>query len=282
MPKVEAAPETKTLVVTIDEGPLDVDALSKIVSIPKLKEVVNVTVNTGTVIYSVNGDNVNINANGGLPSRTVWNATKYSKPASDKRQTAAGGSPDALPTTIDYSEDGYSGSLSKEGSAMVISGEYIPPEVKNITNYKHELGRCKLSSTLECPLPTSRSAPRTVYYNVDGFSGYLTRVGEEWDVYYGNTKSGYCSYCSVPPSSSYHDYHEAYAYYSGTVTKPGIDTRVWEQNYSGTIYKGDYDKYYSYTVTIEYIDNSNPEIIINQPTPNSPLQNRQAFTKGVV
>lgn len=41
--------------------------------------------------------------------------------------------------------------------------------------------------------------------------------------------------------------------YKGIVTKPAVDTRVFAQNYSGTVYKGEYEPVYSYNVSVDYI-----------------------------
>lgn len=45
------------------------------------------------------------------------------------------------------------------------------------------------------------------------------------------------------------------------VYKKELET-LYTQRYSGTVYKAGYDNYYSYIVTIEYIDNSDPTIEI--------------------
>ncbi len=53
--------------------------------------------------------------------------------------------------------------------------------------------------------------------------------------------------------------------YSGTVTKPASDTRVWQQNYSGTVY-GSSTNYYAYTVTVSYTaDSSAPTVSSTDP-----------------
>ena len=51
--EVEAGPVTKTMNVGIEEGALNTDTLSKTITIPKLKNIVNVTVNTGTIALMV-------------------------------------------------------------------------------------------------------------------------------------------------------------------------------------------------------------------------------------
>lgn len=49
--------------------------------------------------------------------------------------------------------------------------------------------------------------------------------------------------------------------YSGTVTKPAKDTRVYR--YKGTVYKGGYNYYYAYNITIEYQEDSKTYFKIN-------------------
>ena len=57
--------------------------------------------------------------------------------------------------------------------------------------------------------------------------------------------------------------------YMGYAQNAGSDTRTWKQEYSGTATKGDYDHYYAYNVTFDYIDNSDPTIAQTSPTANS-------------
>ena len=73
--------------------------------------------------------------------------------------------PSNLPNSIDYNQNGYSGTLYKSGSPtqVVIDGYYDPPQFKTVTQ------------TLTNSTP---SFPASIpYSDVDGFSGTLTKSG---------------------------------------------------------------------------------------------------------
>ena len=93
-------------------------------------------------------------------------------------------------------------------------------------------------------------APQTYYYSdSDGYSGTLLRTGTEE----GCGREDHNVFVYEPSEQEgrekWHVYRYYRAIYSGTVTKP--DTRVWLQNYQGTVY-GPTINYYSYIVTIQY------------------------------
>lgn len=228
---------TKTMKVTIGEGEVDIDNLSKVINIPYLKEIVNVTSNTGNVTYNVDGDNVTLNASGGNPSRSVNNPQKYSKTVTDYSTSGA----NSFSATKSYNSGGYSGTLSKNGSSYVISGSYTPADSKYVTE------------SIEVVVSgSSPSYPPTITYNNQGYSGTL---------YF--TKETRTSRVGKPG-----DYTDTYRIdYDGTVARPESDTRLYRQDYSGTVYMLGYDNYYIYEITITYIDNSDP--ILNLATPGS-------------
>ena len=264
MAKVEAAPITKTMTVTFPES--TTRNRNQTVTIPNLKSVIRVTVNTGNVSHTVNGEKVTVNVSNGVITRKVQTGGSYtpadSKIATDSRQTSAGGNPASLPASLSYNSGGYSGTLNKSGNATVINGS---PAGDVIARRK--------GVSRDGWLTVASSVPMESYWeiNTSTESGTLYKDpgSQDWD-----TKE-------VDGERLY----RAYAYYSGTLTKS--DTRVWKQNYSGSVTKPaedtrTYAYYYAYTATIEYIDNSNPVLTITKPTPNSPLLALNNTVKEVV
>ncbi|MGJ0847772.1 hypothetical protein ACR77J_13865 [Tissierella praeacuta] len=116
-----AEPTTKTMTVTIGEGKVDQSDLSKTITIPNLKEIVNITSNTGSVTYSIEGEKLIINAIGGKPSRSVYNEKKYSKVVTDSRTYSS----PSFPEDIAYNSGGFLGTLSKNGNYYSSEGSWI-------------------------------------------------------------------------------------------------------------------------------------------------------------
>lgn len=85
------------------------------------------------------------------------------------------------------------------------------------------------------------SFPSSISYNSGGYSGTLSKYG---------------SYTTSNPSCRYDSrFEKEFCYvtwfqgYRGTVTKPASDTRT-------------YSYYYQYTITFDYVDNSNPTVVL--------------------
>ncbi|WP_010096919.1 hypothetical protein [Ornithinibacillus scapharcae] len=217
------------------------------IKLPFFYGVKSVTVNNGTIEYSMNGDKMTIIADNG-----TWNPYQYSQYVTDSRT----GSSSSFPSTIYYSRDKYTGNLYAVGGSYVISGEYIPSHSKQATDskpgwgesywacFEHGNGYYGWSKTGDAG--TDQRAP--IWYDDGVYSGWLYR-------------SGYTTHRSDPPpsaiygscdettaGSTYTQRTEHTGYWSGTVTKPPVDTRVWQQDYAGTVYKG--GTYY--IVDIEY------------------------------
>ncbi|MGG4499049.1 cadherin-like beta sandwich domain-containing protein [Brevibacillus reuszeri] len=164
------------------------------ITIPKLKSVSSVSVNTGNVTYSVSGETITFNLSNGSPSRSVQTG---GSPAETKTVTVPGGTYTAHTGPICHGPGNY------------------------------------------------ESAPRTMAYDSDGFKGTLgLRFG---DMVYSHSTP--CPDGSNDPKHTV-DVHNVQAFYTGDVSKP--DTRT-------------YEHYYQYTVSVNYIFNTNPTLSLNSP-----------------
>ncbi|MCT4563770.1 MAG: S-layer homology domain-containing protein [Maledivibacter sp.] len=257
-----ADPVTKTMTINFTEDMNQ--SKSKTITIPNLKSIVDVSINTGNVSHSVDGENITFSVSGGSPSRQEYNAKKYSKQVTDSKIQGSS----SFSSTMDYNYGTYSGTLYKTGTSVFLGGSQ--GESSYTTKYHYiewnsywkwdddDRDWIKVSST-------SPSLPDRIYYSNDGFTGWLSlkdtdyvggslydwKLGPNWTGRKGETK---------------HFSLNRKGKYGGPIYKS--DTRSWKQNYSGTVYKGGYDDYYGYTVTLKYTDNSNPTIGINKPTEN--------------
>jgi uncharacterized repeat protein (TIGR02543 family) len=214
--------EAKTMTVNIPEsGDNASQAQSRTITIPNLTSVNSISVNTGNVSYSRNGDRVTINVSGGDSVRSDNDPNKYSKDATDYRESKSA----SFPNTIPYSDgEGYNGTLSKSGTSYVVRGEYIPADTYDATS---KMG----------PSPYNTGFPSSIYTTrPGGYSGNLYAIGDPFWHEDPNFGTGYCQI------------------YSGTLTRPESDTRVWRQDYLGAVYKEGADYYYAYVVTLDYAD----------------------------
>ncbi|MED1665070.1 Ig-like domain-containing protein [Brevibacillus laterosporus] len=89
-------------------------------TIPGLKGVTSVKVNTGTVSYTVNGSTVTFTLSGGSYTRTIQTGGSYTPPDSKEVTTTQKKTTNqtsySFPSSVSYNSDGYSGNLSKDGS----------------------------------------------------------------------------------------------------------------------------------------------------------------------
>jgi hypothetical protein len=109
--------------------------------------------------------------------------------------------------------------------------------------------------------------------NYDWWDYYYNHGGNKifkWDSY-SSLRDAYITYWSW--TAQFYQYRQDY---SGVVTKPPVDTRVWRQDYAGYVYKGGYDYYYRYVVTIKYSTDENP------PTLNLSYDDSQLSNKVIV
>lgn len=195
------------------------------ITVPGLKEIENISVNTGTVsIEKVEGEEVTIRLASGSYSRRV----KTGGSAADSKWVT--NQPSAS-----YNSGGYSGTLTK----YTYSGSYTPKDSKEATATREISGLDRWSG----------NDPGDTYsYSSGGYSGTLYTYKAE-----GSGKMS-----TLPDGTQLEG---RIIYYKGTVTKPASDTRVYR--YEGTVTKPDtrtYQNYYRYNVTVNYIDNSPPTV----------------------
>lgn len=279
-------------------------AMQKVVVLPEKSVVKNATVDNGNVAYSQSGKNVTVSVSDGNAYRNEYNPYKYAQYETSSRTSSV----NSFANTLSYNSGGFTGTLSKNGSSYVSSGSYIPSDTKYVTgqtsSYYNSGGYSGyLSSYLYSGSYTpsdSKSISNYVGYTQSGYCD--TRMGGDWMHCYPKpdkpstynyssggysgtlTSSGY-NYDSTPayPSGNGHyrfDYSRTW-YYSGTITKPGSDTRVYryqgnvsrpesdtrmyKQEYGGMVYQGGYDTTYRYSVTLEYVlDNTPPRADVTQ------------------
>ena len=273
---------------------------NKTITINNLYEIDSVKTDTGSVSYNRNKDNITLNVSKGSPTSTQWNSKLYDKTATANNTSST----NSFDSTYSYNDGDYSGTLNKSGSSSVISGVYTPEDTKYVSgqtssnynsggysgtlslylysgsytpsdsktvtqnsgsytwgHYLCSTGVCYKSQSSAKPSTSSKS------YNSGGYSGTL--YYSEWSGTHPDSPK------SVPNEPLYGSYAGGYIYrylnnyewsgtvtrpasdtrvyrYGGYVTRPASDTRVWQQNYSGTVYKGGYENLYSYKVTIAY------------------------------
>ena len=177
-----------------------------------------------------------------------------------------------FPGSIDYGSDGYHGTLLKNGDPVktIFSGEYTPSDTKwiegataedyNKNGYTGKLERYVVSGVYIPSESRYVEGQDQAYYNQNGYTGMLEQYVAGWKEVLVDRYDDYVvptglSCPAVYPGGSYplYDYTEDvmgaktcyYKYtvseniiinkYRGTVTKPGIDTRVYA--YKGTVTK---------------------------------------------
>lgn len=225
---------TYTMTIYIpSSGDSELQSQSRTVSIPGLQSVVNCTVNTGTVSYTISGTDVTINVNNGNSVRSYT----PSKTTTDIRQTSPGGDPATLPSSISYNSSGYSGTLAG-GSAYVYSGS--PAGSKYCT------GTAGDTIIVVDGEIVAGTIPGYIPYNDGEYSGNLDPIGVN-SAYINNYNAFLDAMLNDTSWSGYILYD-----YGATLSKS--DTRVWQKDYSGTVY-GATINYYAYIVTLIYVIN---------------------------
>lgn len=143
----ESSPQEQTKTITL---PSNFDSVSSI------------KVDTGNVSYDVNGNQMTITVkNGDYTSR---DSSIDTKAESKSANTFEYNSTNSFPTTDSYSDDdGFSGTLSKNGSSYVSSGTYTAGDSKTQTTSESSVDTTKL--------------PSSVYYDKNGYTGTLNKSG---------------------------------------------------------------------------------------------------------
>lgn len=137
---------------------------------------------------------------------------------------------DSFPASLAYNEGGFIGTLSKSGSAKVVSGQYTPAQtitapqqtcINSIAG-KYDSKGIWVQTGTESPCPQTKTA------TVQGKTITLTRTSVT------NTKA-----CPSPNTAgaNYPCTKSWTAYYNGSVTIPASDTRSYSQTYAGTVEK---------------------------------------------
>lgn len=206
-----------------------------------------ITVDTGEVSYIGNGEELTITVKNGKSSRSEYDDKKYSKTVTDYSTSSS----NSFSSSRSYNSGGYTGTLYKNGSSYVSSGSYYPGDSKEVTHTAEivESNYWKWNGTKwEWVRRTYSGSQSSYYYNSGGYSGTLSQVARKESPPYYN------DYPSNPTVGQEFLYHGCYitVTFAGTVTKPAVDTRVYRQDYKGTVYMGGTTYYYKYNVNIKY------------------------------
>ncbi|MDX8367200.1 fibronectin type III domain-containing protein [Cytobacillus sp. IB215665] len=155
---------------------------TKTITIPNLKSIEDITVDNGNVeIVSVDGDEVTIRVKDG-----DWvNREEYLATVDKEVTITETSSSETFPTTVFYSQDGYSGDISKTGSvsSVLISGSLEEEDSKFVTSQNSSsYNKDGYSGTLQRYLDSGEyiaedskyvEAQDSATYNKDGYSGTL-------------------------------------------------------------------------------------------------------------
>lgn len=194
-----------------------------------------------SIPYSSNGYTGTMYPSGSPTVLSGSYSAQHSITANGYRQTSPGGSASSLPSSISYNSGGYSGTLTKDGSATVFSGKYTAADTKTVREpefmklrydyhiYDSKIKDWRYHHTVADPY----SEPQTQSYNEGGYKGTLTR---------DEVRIVRLIQYDIPKNPKNGDifkalYYERYYRFSGSVTRPASDTRVWNQDYQGTVTK---------------------------------------------
>lgn len=193
--------------------------------IPGMTRLKSVTSNTGSVeVVRVEGNRVTVRATNGSPSKKVQTGgTVMADDTKIVTETVVKTDEKELPNTITYNEDGYEGTLNRNGAVdkKQTGGEFIPAQTKEVANqpspdysdsegFKGTLERYLHSGTYtpaQSKFVTGHSSAN--YSDSEGFVGSLSRY-----VYSGSYFPGDTKFVSGELSSNYNS-----GGYSGTLTK---------------------------------------------------------------
>ncbi|BAH43912.1 hypothetical protein BBR47_53590 [Brevibacillus brevis NBRC 100599] len=244
---------SKSTVVSIPESTSQ--SRSQKITIPNLRRVVSVAVNTGKVTHSVNGSEVTVNVSDGSYTRYTTSSVPNTKTVSETRTSST----DSFQSSISYNDGTYSGTLSKSGGSTpyVVSGS--PPGQKTVSASRDSWydygGSCSgAQSGALSALPSS-----IPYSDGEGYTGTLQRTG---------SSAGRCQLLNDEGGGEKTYGASATGTYSGTVSKPDTRKYNYSQSYSGTVYgpsSVSYTYYYAYTVTVTYEDNFGQTLTLTAP-----------------
>ncbi|REE81238.1 RHS repeat-associated protein [Paenibacillus taihuensis] len=134
----------------------------------------------------------------------------------------------SFPSTISYNQDGYTGTISKDGLSTVISGSYTAADTKTQSGTCPNTlpGKYDAQGQWYATGSYSNTCADSKPYDDGTYSGTLYR-----------TSTDLIKACANPGTPGYVCTKEWRANYSGQVTKPAVDTRMYQQNYKGTVSK---------------------------------------------
>ncbi|MBD2871222.1 RHS repeat domain-containing protein [Paenibacillus arenilitoris] len=160
-----------------------------------------------------------------IPADSITRTDTRSKPSSND-----------FASSVMYSQNGYSGALYKTGAPYVTAGSYTPADSKTATSSCENsiVGRYNQSGIWEA-ISSGTSCPSSINYSGSGYTGTLSR-----------TTTDVIKACPTNGQYPYQCTKSWRANYSGTVTKPAVDTRTWTQNYRGTVTKPGYTSSVNY------------------------------------
>lgn len=140
-----------------------------------------------------------------------------------------------------------------------MNGNKVTVTVKGGTPSRVVTNPKKESKVVSSTLTSSNSSsfPTTDSYNSGGFSGTLNRQGSP-ERYTITTEGGSSTYCGKQCYNRGGTWEEEDRCYDDC-TSSNTEYR-YRQTYSGTVYKSGPDNYYSYSVVLNYIDNTTPTI----------------------
>ena len=225
---------------------------SATITIPGLVRITSMTVDTGNVTFSVNGNKVTITCRNG-DSVDYYEESDYISNYSNNTGK------DYPPDRYYYYKNGYSGYISLQRTenngyyeSKEVSKEFLRIQDNTRTDYYDSNGNFLLTDySLGSPDHPS------MHVDEDGYKGDIPKHSHE-------TIQERTRYNN--PDGSYQFVTSWRAYYIGTLTKTEI---TWHDDYtgyySGYVY-GDTIYYYAYNVTINYVTNTSPSVNIISPT----------------
>ena len=243
-----------------------------------------------------------LNAQASVEQRVKSGSAPVSKTATNYRTSSS----NSFAATMPYDDGTYSGTLNKSGSSYVQSGSYTAGSTYNQSGDISWAG-CPAKSgetTISCSWYGLHRVASGEYYTklATRYYGYgypyweaidaantadsrklaigqlviipewsfdrrintsLVNAGFHYKATYQRPATDTRVYRQNYSGTVWTDDTRVYEYakdYTGTVSRPESDTRVWQQNYSGTAYKGGDDLYYTYKVEIDWDDTTPPSV----------------------
>lgn len=178
-----------------------------------------------------------------------------------------------------YSVGNYSGTLYASGSCYVYTSASTVSQTFT-SSYTNTCTSTYKNGVYQNNESCSGSAPSSVSINSNGFVGSIPRTGTTLV-----SDNGPCTGCTYTRTRVWRaDYSGTLSKtipaiygqsFSGTLNDPGVGYLV--QNYTGYIYSGGYNYFYSYVVKINYIENSSPQFAISSPGNDTVVSNQAGF-----